>query len=153
MNKRARHAQILQLIQQHQISRQHDIVTALQASGFPKVTQATVSRDVNELQLVKVPKPGGGFYYGLSDRKQRPGEQKLRRVLQSSFVSAKVQRDKVLLKVQPGTGAVIGNLLDQMNWPEIFGTMVNYDAVMVFISEGNTGQAWMPQLQELLLKD
>ena len=149
MKKQARHEAILQLIQQKQISRQEDFVTELENMG-EMVTQATISRDINALNLVKIPKPDGGFYYGLSDTNKRPGEQKLRRVLQRNFLGSRYQTSQILLKVQPGTGAIIANLIDQMHWKVVFGTLADDDTVMIFMADCYTSADWLPVLQELL---
>ena len=83
------------------------------------VTQATVSRDIKELQLIKVPAPSGQYVYSLpNDRKYHPLE-KLGRYLMDSFVNIEGTGNLLVLKTLPGNAQSIGAILDQIDWEEV----------------------------------
>ena len=81
MRKAERQQYLRQLMNQHSIERQEDFVSLLDGQGI-KVTQATISRDIKEMQLVKVPSIGGGYHYSLPVQKQLDTQKKLQIISQ-----------------------------------------------------------------------
>ena len=95
------------------------------------VTQATVSRDIKELQLIKVPTPTGQYVYSLpNDRKYHPLE-KLGRYLMDSFVNIDGTGNLLVLKTLPGNAQSIGAILDQIDWDEVLGTICGDDTCLI----------------------
>ena len=90
MRKSERQRLIRQLLKAHDIQKQEEFVTLLAAAGV-KVTQATVSRDIKEMQLVKVPSSNGGYRYSLPSKQRVDTKKKLQRVLADAYVSMAVQ--------------------------------------------------------------
>ena len=86
MQKNERQAYIRQLIKEQIIERQSDFVTALEARGVP-VTQATISRDIKDMQLVKVPTTDGRYRYSMPLEKQLSPLDKLQRTLAAAYRS------------------------------------------------------------------
>ncbi|GAA3195237.1 arginine repressor [Lentilactobacillus kefiri] len=130
MRKKERQRLIKQLLTSNNIQRQEDFVALLDKQGI-KVTQATVSRDIKDMQLVKVPSVTGGYRYSLPTRKNIDTEKKLVQTIRDSFVSVDSQDKLVFLKVLPGSGPVISSLMYQMNYSGIFGTIGDDNTVLI----------------------
>lgn len=130
MKKKERQAQIRRLVANQAIHTQTELVTVLQEAGLA-VTQATVSRDITDLQLVKVPDDQGHTYYTFSNDRPVDGEAKLRRNLRGNVVEMKVNDRFCLLNVLPGNGPVIGSLIKQMNYAEVFGVLSDDSSVLI----------------------
>jgi transcriptional regulator of arginine metabolism len=95
------------------------------------VTQATVSRDIKEMHLIKVPMDNGRYKYSLpSDQKFNPIH-KLRRALNDNFLSIDYAENLIVLKALPGTANAIGVLIDNLEWPEIMGTISGDDTLLL----------------------
>ncbi|KRK89848.1 arginine repressor [Lentilactobacillus sunkii] len=130
MRKKERQRLIKQLLTSNNIQRQEDFVSLLDKQGI-KVTQATVSRDIKDMQLVKVPSVTGGYRYSLPTQKNIDTEKKLVQTIRDSFVSVDSQDKLVFMKVLPGSGPVISSLLYQMNYSGIFGTLGDDNTVLI----------------------
>lgn len=130
MRKKERQRLIKQLLTSNNIQRQEDFVSLLDKQGI-KVTQATVSRDIKDMQLVKVPSVTGGYRYSLPTQKNIDTEKKLVQTIRDSFVSVDSQDKLVFMKVLPGSGPVISSLMYQMNYSGIFGTLGDDNTVLI----------------------
>ncbi len=130
MNKGQRHMRIRELVTNNEIETQDDLVDRLKQAGY-NVTQATVSRDIKELHLVKVPLQDGRYKYSLpADQRFNP-LQKLQRALADSFVSIDGVAHFLMLKSLPGNGNAIAVLIDHLEWPEILGTLSGDDTILI----------------------
>ncbi|MEY4480039.1 MAG: transcriptional regulator ArgR [Bacillota bacterium] len=128
--KGQRHIKIREIIGNSAIETQDDLVDALRAAGYV-VTQATVSRDIKEMHLIKVPMDNGRYKYSLpSDQKFNPIH-KLRRALNDNFLSIDYAENLIVLKALPGTANAIGVLIDNLEWPEIMGTISGDDTLLL----------------------
>ncbi len=131
MRKIDRQRIIRRVLQENEVYRQEDLVSALQARGID-VTQATISRDVKEMQLLKVPTPDGNYRYSVPPSVRTSTEKKLNRILGEAYVSSDVLRDMCVFKVLPGNGPVVTSLISQMAYDEVFSTLGDDDTVMIF---------------------
>ncbi|WP_147802863.1 transcriptional regulator AhrC/ArgR [Alkalicoccus halolimnae] len=140
MNKGQRHIKIRDLIGNNDIETQDDLVEQLRNAGF-NVTQATVSRDIKELHLVKVPMIDGRYKYSLpSDQRFNP-LQKLKRALIDSFVSIDYTSNMIVIKTLPGNANAVGALIDNLDWPEIMGNICGDDTILIICrSEQDPGE-------------
>ncbi|WP_096153482.1 MULTISPECIES: transcriptional regulator AhrC/ArgR [Bacillus] len=130
MNKGQRHIKIRELITNEEIETQDDLVDCLKELGF-NVTQATVSRDIKELHLVKVPMQDGRYKYSLpADHRFNP-LLKLKRALVDAFVKIDVAGHMVVMKTMPGNANAIGVLIDHLDWDEILGTICGDDTCLI----------------------
>lgn len=128
--KGQRHIKIREIIGNSAIETQDDLVDALRAAGYV-VTQATVSRDIKEMHLIKVPMDNGRYKYSLpSDQKFNPIH-KLRRALNDNFLSIDYAENLIVLKALPGTANAIGVLIDNLEWTEIMGTISGDDTLLL----------------------
>ncbi|OAB44165.1 transcriptional regulator AhrC/ArgR [Paenibacillus glacialis] len=128
--KGQRHIRIRDIITHRDIETQDELVEALRESGF-QVTQATVSRDIKELVLIKVPTEDGRYKYSLpTDQRYNP-VQKLKRALIDNFVHIDHTGNLVVMKCLPGTANSVAVLLDNMEWNQIMGTICGDDTILM----------------------
>ncbi|WP_336780696.1 transcriptional regulator AhrC/ArgR [Paenibacillus illinoisensis] len=128
--KGQRHIKIREIISQNEIETQDDLVEALRQAGF-QVTQATVSRDIKELLLIKIPMDDGRYKYSLpTDQRYNP-IQKLKRALVDNFLHIDHTNNLVVMKCLPGTANSIAALLDNIEWTEVMGTICGDDTILI----------------------
>lgn len=128
--KGQRHMKIREIITGQEIDTQEELVEALRQAGF-NVTQATVSRDMKELHLIKIPLDDGRYKYSMpSDQKFNPLH-KLKRSLADNFVHIDYTENLVVMKCLPGTANAITALIDNLEWPEIMGTISGDDTLLI----------------------
>lgn len=130
MNKGQRHIKIRELIANEEIETQDELVDRLKASGY-KVTQATISRDIKELHLVKVPLTDGRYKYSLPADKRFNPLQKLKRSLTDAFISVDSAGHLLVMKFLPGNAHAVGALIDNLDWDEIIGTICGDDTCLI----------------------
>lgn len=131
MRKQERHKLLKQLLVENIIYRQEDLVELLTERGI-EVTQATISRDIKQLQLVKVPLSNGSYRYTLPSEKEVDTSVKLAKTMQDAYIDSDVHHEMCVLKVQPGNGPTVSSLIDKMQYPEIFACISDDDTVMIF---------------------
>ncbi|MCM3111484.1 transcriptional regulator AhrC/ArgR [Lederbergia lenta] len=135
MTKGQRHIKIRELIGTKEIETQDELVEQLRNEGF-NVTQATVSRDIKELHLVKVPLSDGRYKYSLpADQRFNP-LQKLKRALTDSFVGIDYSQNLLVMKTLPGNAQAVGALIDHLDWEEIMGTICGDDTCLIICRTG-----------------
>lgn len=116
------------------IKRQEDFVEELKKRGIP-VTQATISRDIKDMHLVKVPSTTSeGYRYSLPLPQADDALPRLKKVLKNSFVTCESQDNFVALKTQPGTGPALSHLLEQI-FQELLFTLLTDDNHVLLIAK------------------
>lgn len=138
--KNQRQHRILRLLEAHGVTSQPQLVDLLAADGVD-ATQATVSRDLEELGAVKVRVPGGETVYAIPElpRDQLAPEDHLRRVLGEWVVEAASSGNIVVLRTPPGSAHVVGSAIDRAGLPGVVGTVAGDDTVLVVASERTGG--------------
>ncbi|NBJ70203.1 MULTISPECIES: transcriptional regulator ArgR [Clostridia] len=130
MSKIQRHIKIRELITNNEIETQDELVDRLKNLGY-NVTQATVSRDIKELHLVKVATTNGTYKYSLpADQRFNPLD-KLKRLVMDAFVKIDYASHFIILKTLPGNAHAVGALIDQLDWEEIMGTICGDDTCLI----------------------
>ncbi|MFZ0443405.1 MAG: transcriptional regulator ArgR [Bacillus sp. (in: firmicutes)] len=130
MSKGQRHIKIREIIANNDIETQDDLVFALKSAGY-NVTQATVSRDIKELHLIKVPLSDGRYKYSLpADQRFNP-LQKLKRNMMDAFVRIDSAGHLLILKTLPGNAMAIAALIDNLEWDDVVGTVSGDDTILV----------------------
>ncbi|KYC95115.1 transcriptional regulator ArgR [Heyndrickxia sporothermodurans] len=134
MNKGQRLIKIREIIANFDIETQDELVDHLKNAGF-NVTQATISRDIKELHLVKVPLMDGRYKYSLpADQRFNP-MQKLKRTLTDAFISIDFAGHLIVLKTLPGNAHALGALIDILEWEEIIGTLCGDDTCLIICKD------------------
>ncbi|MEJ1318711.1 arginine repressor [Latilactobacillus sakei] len=149
MRKVDRQRLLRNLIQTHEIERQEDFVKLLQAEQI-EVTQATISRDIKEMQLVKVPNTDEGYHYSLPLEKKLDVKEKLRRTLRDAYVTHNQQDYFVVIKAHPGNAPTIASLLDQLQSEDIFGTIGGDDTVLIICKSEEQAKQFRLFIEDLL---
>lgn len=149
LNKGQRHIRIRDIIASYEVETQDDLVARLKEAGY-NVTQATVSRDIKELHLVKVPLQDGRYKYSLpADQRFNP-IQKLHRALADAFVSIDGASHFLVMKTLPGNGNAIASLLDHLDWDEIMGTISGDDTILLICHNEEERNIIKDRLLEML---
>ena len=130
--KTKRQDEILRLISGSDIETQEDLVSELRSMGY-KVTQATVSRDIRELHLIKVAAKGGGFKYARPERHETAVSERLARILTDSLVNVDSSGNIIVVKTLSGSANVAAEALDNLGWPEILGTIAGDNTVFIVV--------------------
>ena len=126
--KIARHSKIIDLINQYDIETQEELAAKLQEAGFA-VTQATVSRDIRELKLMKIAKPDGGSRYTVMGQRDSQNSEKYIRVLKDAFLSMEMAQNILVIKTVSGMANAAGAALDNMNYSEVVGCIAGDDTI------------------------
>ncbi|MBD2847305.1 transcriptional regulator ArgR [Paenibacillus sp. IB182496] len=137
--KARRQVKIRELIAAGEIETQDELVAALCGAGL-QVTQATVSRDIKELQLIKVQTEEGKYKYAMPGEQRYNPVYKLKRTLVDHYERLDSTDNLIVMKCGPGTANAIGVLIDDMNWDEVMGTICGDDTVLI-ICRGKTQSA------------
>lgn len=148
--KGKRHIKIREIIKNNEIETQDELVDELRNAGF-NVTQATVSRDIKELHLIKVPLDDGRYKYSLpNDQKFNPLN-KLKRALVDNFVQIDFTGNMIVMKCLPGTANAIGSLLDNLEWTEVMGTIAGDDTILMICRTESQSRQVIEQIRSLLV--
>jgi transcriptional regulator of arginine metabolism len=148
--KHQRQHRIARLLEQHAVTSQAQLVDLLAADGV-LATQATVSRDLDELGAVRVRAGRGELVYAIPElpKEQRAPEDHLKRVLGEWVVEVAHSANVVVLRTPPGSAHVVGSALDRAALPNILGTVAGDDTLLVVAAERIGGAKVARQLSEL----
>lgn len=147
--KSVRQVAILDIIDKQDVETQEELADALRALGI-KVTQATVSRDIKELRLLKVLTPSGAYKYATADKAENGLSDRFIRVLAESMLSVAVSGNLVVVKTLSGSANVAAEALDSLHWPEILGSLAGDNTILLVIrAEGEAPQV-VQRIQELM---
>jgi transcriptional regulator of arginine metabolism len=150
VSKQSRQHLIAKLLEQHAVTSQPQLVDLLGGEGIV-ATQATVSRDLEDMGAIKVRATGGDSVYAIPElpKEQRAPEDHLRRVLGDWVVEVAHSLNLVVLRTPPGSAHVVGSALDRADLPEILGTVAGDDTLLVVASEHVGGEKVAFQLRSL----
>jgi transcriptional regulator of arginine metabolism len=151
MGKPQRQHRILRILEQQPVSSQAQLVQLLDAEGVV-ATQATVSRDLEELGAVKVRIPGGTMAYAIPDftRGERTSsDDHLKRLMSEFVLEVAHSANIVVLRTPPGSAHVVGSALDRAGRPEILGTVAGDDTLFLVVRESVGGAAVAAELAAL----
>ena len=149
--KVARHEKIKELIQQYDIDTQEELASRLNEAGF-KVTQATVSRDIRALKMMKVTgKDGKSRYVILQELPTELGE-KYTRVLHDALLTIDQGQNILVIRTVPGMAMGVAAALDALNWEEILGSIAGDDTVLCVARTLEEASSVAERLKSILLK-
>ncbi|SJZ85423.1 arginine repressor [Selenihalanaerobacter shriftii] len=144
--KSKRHLKIMNYIQEEEISTQEELANRLRQDGI-NVTQATVSRDIKELGLIKVPTHGRGYKYALPPERQEGNfEGRMERMFQDAVIKIDYSENLIVINTLPGTANGIAFLLDNADWDGVLATLAGDDTVLIIAKPMEV----VPQLLERL---
>ena len=132
--KTKRQDEIIRLISAGDIETQEDLASALRSLGF-KVTQATISRDIRELRLVKVASKNGGFKYAKPEKHEIAVSERLARILTDSMVNVDFSGNIIVVKTISGSANVAAEAIDNLGWTEILGTIAGDNTIFIVVRD------------------
>jgi transcriptional regulator of arginine metabolism len=147
--KSKRHMKIVELVSQNVITSQQALCEALAREGI-KVTQATVSRDIKELNLVRVPSGDGRYKYSLL-----PGDpshvyrDRFGRLFRESCLDIDKSGNLVLVKTLSGAASAVGEAIDNLKIQDVIGTVAGDDVVLVVVADNASPEGVMKTLREM----
>lgn len=131
--KAIRHSRIKDIIENLVVETQEDLAEALRKQNI-EVTQATVSRDIKELMLIKIPTGDGRYRYAYPMEKNLVfSKNRMARMFQDSVVGLNYSENIIVIKTLPGTANAVCSTLDYAKWPEIIGTVAGDDSILAVV--------------------
>ncbi len=130
--KNYRHQKIMEIIQQTEVETQEELAKLLSDAGY-NVTQATVSRDIRQLNLRKVPSSAGRQCYAPSRSKEAFGGDRLEGILKAGFVSMEAASNILVIKTVSGMAMAVAAAIDAMGIPKMVGCIAGDDTIMCAI--------------------
>lgn len=149
--KKNRHAKIVELIENYEIETQEELADKLRQEGYD-VTQATVSRDIRELKLSKVPLGNGGQKYVLLREAHGEMSNKYVRVLQEGTSSIGMAQSLLVVKTVSGMAMAVAAALDAMHMKEIVGTIAGDDTIMLAVRSIEDAEIVKGKIEGVLIK-
>ena len=147
--KKNRQGRILQLIQEENIETQEELADRLGEEGFV-VTQATVSRDIRELKIGKIPSGNGKQKYAVLTHDDAHLADKYIRVLRNGFISMDNAQNILVIKTVAGMAMAVAAAVDAMKLKEVVGSIAGDDTIMVAIRTTEETQIVMEKIREML---
>ena len=129
--KRFRYTKIKEIVQSRPIETQEELAKALQEEGI-EVTQATVSRDIKELMLIKVPTSDGHYRYALSqEQNMLMSKNRMARLFQDSIVRVDSALNQIVIHTMPGSANMVAAAIDLAKWENVIGTIAGDDTILI----------------------
>lgn len=147
--KYSRHAKILELIEKYQIETQEELAEKLRQNGMD-VTQATVSRDIKELRLIKVMVDDEHYKYAPISHSETSITNKLLTIFTESFVSCDYANNIVIVKTLPGMAQASASAVDTLKWTEIVGTIAGDDTIMIVCRAERIAEELVNKLSKMI---
>lgn len=145
-----RHAKIVELINKYRVETQEELAEYLNKEGF-KVTQATVSRDIRDLKLTKVPTDDGKQRYAVHQKDESEMSEKYIRVLRDGYVSMDMAQNILVIKTVSGMASAVCAALDAMKWGEIVGSIAGDDTIMCAVRSVDDTVSVMDKISKIVL--
>ena len=147
--KRARQAEIMNIIQTVDVETQEQLLDELKARGY-SATQATISRDIKELRLVKE-LSGGGYRYASSERKGlADSEVRLRNIFKEEVTSVDLAQNIVVVRTMPGLASAACSALDSMEIPGMVGSLAGDDTGILIMRDNDAAERFNQEVHKLL---
>jgi len=147
--KTNRQSKIIEIIQKNEVETQDELSALLEKDGF-RVTQATVSRDIRELKLTKIPTAGGRQKYAVITDAPENLSKKYERVLREGFLSMDMAQNILVIKTVPGMAMAVCAALDAIDYQEIVGTIAGDDTIMCAVRSVEDTKKLMEKLKNIL---
>ena len=149
MLKSARHAKILEIIKEKEIETQEELCAELNALNYV-VTQATISRDIRDLRLLKVSGNEKKYRYAYINDGDYEVSQKMRGLFRECVLSVQAAQNLVVVKTLSGNGANAGTVVDKINHEDIVGSVAGDDTLLVVCVDNQAANRVVGKINEFL---
>ena len=147
--KNSRHTRILEIINDHVIETQDDLIEKLKESGYI-VTQATISRDIKQLGLIKTATKDGGYKYTSSKNEKSGHENKLKNIMRETAVNAQNAQNIVVVKTFPGMANAAAAALDALAEEAIVGSIAGDDTIFIVVHSTEEAFEFTNYIREII---
>lgn len=149
MKKSHRHSKIIELINNNNIETQEELAKMLNEMGYD-VTQSTISRDIRDLNLLKIATEGGRSKYAINIKKPEELGEKYTRVLKDGFVSMDTAPGLLVVKTVSGMAMAVAAAIDAMNMNEIIGSIAGDDTIMCAVKSVDDARMVMNSINKIV---
>ncbi len=147
--KNNRQKVILEIISNNDIETQHQLIKALENVGV-KSTQATISRDIKELRLIKELTPRGTYRYAAASKENEDYSERLRTIFKECAISVAQAQNIVVIKTLPGLANAASSALDNMDIKDLVGTLAGDDTSFIAMSDNEAAKRLCREIRELM---
>ncbi len=148
--KNDRQSMILEIISQENIETQEQLLARLQERGITS-TQATISRDIKQMHLIKEPVGQGVYKYAVSGNRSRLNiAEKLRTIFRESITSINYAQNIVVIKTMPGLASAACSALDNMNINYMVGSLAGDDTAFLLMQDTESAAIFCEEIKEML---
>ena len=147
--KTGRHARFLDIIAEHPIETQDELLTRLREEGF-KATQATISRDIKDLRLVKTLGSDGKYRYVSASRSSTDIRTNFSNLFSTSVNSIDVAQNLVVIKTLSGMAQAVCAALDSADYPSVVGTIAGDDTIFIACRTADLAVSLTEELKKLI---
>ncbi|MCQ2527635.1 MAG: arginine repressor [Saccharofermentans sp.] len=140
---------LLRLVRENEISTQEELTALMKKNGF-NVTQATCSRDIKELGIIKVTLPNKGTKYAVLDRTGDAAPGRLLAVFANSLISCRNAMNLIVIKTLPGMAQAAASALDSMHLPSVVGTIAGDDTVFLAAEGIEEAEALVTTINDMI---
>lgn len=148
--KNGRHRKILEIIRQNDVDTQEALIKLLDEQGY-HVTQATISRDIHYLRLVKIPNGTGSFKYAETGGESTVNSAKFLNMFADNVASVSRGQNIVCVKCLTGMAQAVCASFDKLHWNNIVGTLAGEDTIFVLCRTDEDAQELMEEMQKFLI--
>ena len=149
MAKSKRQNKIIELISGREVETQDDLVRLLQQAGF-QVTQATISRDIKELHLIKIQTDTGIYKYAVNEKKDASDMNVLLRIFKDTELSIESAGNIIVVKTLTGSANAAAEVVDGLHLPEVVGTIAGDNTIFVAIRSADAAASIVTRFRQML---
>ncbi|MFA6948095.1 MAG: arginine repressor [Eubacteriales bacterium] len=147
--KSKRHDKIIEIIGRYDIETQDELIEKLKENGYD-VTQATVSRDIKELKLVKAASEGSGYKYAVSVREDVKVSAKFTSIIAETVTSIDYAENLVVVKTFAGMAQAAAAAVDGMGWSEVVGSIAGDDTILIVMRSSDKALDITEKIKEII---
>ena len=147
----SRQNKILELIANNEIETQEKLASMLRDQGY-SVTQATISRDIKELQLVKVISNSGKYKYAVSTQQDTPISERFVKIFRETITSFSSAKNLIVIKTLSGCGAAAGEAIDNINLPHLVGSIAGDNTLLLIVDDDSNVEEILSIFNNMLSK-
>ena len=149
--KSQRQAKIVEIISDRDLQTQEQLLEELRDAGF-RTTQATISRDIKELRIVKEMTGSGGYRYAVASPDPVVSfSGRLRTIFKECVLSYDYAQNIIVVRTMPGLASAAASAIDALSWSSVVGTLAGDDTLFIVMRENNTAAALCGEIKKLLM--
>ena len=149
MTKKDRQKVVLDLINEFEIDTQEELTAKLNERSI-EVTQATISRDINELNLIKIAGKAKKYKYAQIDIKNAALSEKIVSLFREIVVSITCVNNLIVVKTLSGNAQAAGMVIDKMNIPQVLGSIAGDDTLLIVTKSNTDADIMIKKLKEMM---